>query len=334
MSDLIAHRSQVEGQMAELEQRITDLILETSSIVTTSKILDSGIAVPHAHLRRALLNVISGVVAALALTGGVILLLAVTTRKVRLRADVAAALGAPVRLSVRRLRGGFLAALPGQRSSGAAQDMLVTEHLLAQTIAKTGPHAALAIVAVGCEVEAAEVLLRLASRLSYDRAVVLVDLSEHGSLSRRRSRGGLRVAAPASPGGHEEFSGASPRHGSADLVRPVGVPSLAVGPLAEGTGSREGNDHARDRANFDVMLSLVTIDPALGADNLPSWSTDAVAMVRGGRCTPERIQATAHLVRSSGVALRYGILVGSAANDDTLGLLPDEYSKPGGIVGP
>jgi hypothetical protein len=70
----------------------------------------------------------------------------------------------------------------------------------------------------------------------------------------------------------------------------------------------------------DLMFTLVTLDPSMGAEYLATWASDAVVVVTAGRSSATRIHAVGELIRRSGTQLISAVLVGSDKSDETLGM--------------
>ena len=99
-TDILAQRTEVGGQITNLQRSVEDAKLQTAAAVAATHVIDAPKANPHSSLRAAVLNVGSGVIAGAALGMGIVLLRALTSDRLRRRQEVALALGAPVRLSV------------------------------------------------------------------------------------------------------------------------------------------------------------------------------------------------------------------------------------------
>ena len=160
-----------------------------------------------------------------------------------------------------------------------------------------------AVAAVGSNARAAAaVIAAVASHLRvYGFSVFLVDLSRDGALVRSLSK----ADAPS-------------------VFRPTGVPSLAMGPrgsrgpvidLPVGHPLRERWDDA------DIVIALVEVDPGIEVENLSSWVDQVVPLVTAGRCTAELLETTAGLIRASGLALPFAMMVGAEETDRSLGLV-------------
>jgi hypothetical protein len=83
-------------------------------------------------------------------------------------------------------------------------------------------------------------------------------------------------------------------------------------------------------AAANVLLTLVTVDPALGGDHLATWATDAIAVVTAGESSGEKIHGVAELIRLSGTRLVSAVLLGADDADESLGLMPARETVFGG----
>src|SRR5262249_39433398 len=156
----------------------------------------------------------------------------------------------------------------------------VVEHLRNAIPGSSRGPAGLAVVAIDDERAAAEALLALAVSLAQQhRRVVVADLSSGAHAA--------RLAGTHEPGLHTvNLDGVSVM-----LVVPAANDVSPAGPLSgpassNGRGwTRSGQQLAVSCAESDIILSLVTLDPAFGGDHLAEWATEAVLMVTAGAST-------------------------------------------------
>ena len=73
-------------------------------------------------------------------------------------------------------------------------------------------------------------------------------------------------------------------------------------------------------ASADLLLTLATLDPALGGDHLGTWATSAVAVVTAGESSAERVHGVGEMVRLAGMRLDSVVLVGADEGDESLGV--------------
>lgn len=324
--DLITRRSALDAQINDLQQQIEDASLSTQAAISSSHVVDQPQIVRHSAKKRAVLAVMAGLIAGLALGVGLVVFRALTSDRVRRRHDVALAIGAPVRYSVASLgpaKGAAAALLPWRRRRRGwrGHDLDALVHGLAGAVlapsagsvgGRQGPVPAgdgrslgqgLALAAVDNARVAASVLAALAGHLKeLGLTVFLVDLSASGVLAASDARSGA----------------------SLEVFRPGGVPGLARGPRwgeAVTPVPLRAADAWHDRwAAADVVLVLAEVNPGIDAENLATWVPQVVPLVTAGSSTPELLETTAELVRAARLELPFALMVGSDDTDESIGL--------------
>lgn len=283
--------------------------MTATQLVQGSQILDAATATPSSRFKHAGLYAVGGLIAGLLLGLAVVIARALVSDRLRRRDDVAHALGAPVRLSVtgvrrRRWR-------PGQRGLAAAQRPGVQR--IAAHLWEVLPHrdmrpAALAVVAVDDTSVPALSLVSLALSCAREgRSVVLADLCP---------------GAPAARLLGVRHSGTGPVNADGTrLVIAVPENDIAAGPLRPASGSAPQPDPelARACASASVLLTLVKLDPSLGAEHLATWARNAVLMVTAGQSTWTRIHTAGEMTRLGGVHLVSAVLIDADKSDESLG---------------
>ncbi len=286
--------------------------VDTISAVDGSKVLDPGAPVKRS-IKKTVYDVGGGLAGGLALGMGFIIAETVISDRPRRRDDVARALGAPVWLSVGRIRlsrlrrGRYLLA-----AARRVKVLRIAEYLRGAVPSRTGRVAALAVVPVGDPRIAALSVVSLAESCAQQGLkVVLADLC--------RGTPAARMLRAKAPGVRE--------------VNVFGVPVTVavpdrddlppVGPL----GRARPEDNAADPlavacGSADLLLTLADLDPALGAEHLPGWATDAVVVVTVGRASSAKISVVGEMIRLAGVSLTSGVLVGADKTDESLGAAP------------
>lgn len=326
LNDLITRRADLASQVSQLSQTIQSEKIQMDGVTQGSHVLDPATVNPTPAKRRAVLLVASGVIAGLALGVALVLFRAVLTDRLYRRADIAAAAGVPVVLSVGRV-GGRRRSRRRARERAAAR--LVTELELAED---TPARWALLSVASGpdARVVAASLVAQLAER---GTRVEAVDLTESGGLDRD-----IAAAVP----GAEELSRVT-------CVRPNEVPTLGGPPPAlrgpgaarelviERIGPREVTVTASTRGGqggtSDVSLVVAEVAPAIGADHLTGWADQAVFVLTSGKVTAERLQVAASLVRASGLRPHCAVVTRADPTDESLGLLAEPESGTPDVAG-
>jgi capsular polysaccharide biosynthesis protein len=339
-SDILAERTQLNSQITSMQQAIEEATLQTDAAVVSTHVIDPVQAVPFSAKRAAVLRVLSGGVLGLALGAGLVLFQALTSERVRRRQEVALALEVPVRYSVAwrghgRAPRDWLPTRGRQRGGTPRQrDLDILAHGLETALSAGSPSSpgprrgitgvsggrnrtGLALAALGNAPVAALVVSELALRLAQlGRSVFLVDLSERGELAEVAKRRGRESRTDG-----EEYATMM------EVVRPAGSPALAVGPRLGAPGSSLGGEHRAAWESADVTLALVEVDPALDVSTLRTWTDQIVPLVTAGTSTAELLQTVAELVRSSGVAMPFAMMVGTDPTDESWGMT--EAPPPG-----
>ena len=102
------------------------------------------------------------------------------------------------------------------------------------------------------------------------------------------------------------------------------LPALSAGRLRAVPPGDHG--HAADPlavacGSADLLLTLADLDPALGAEHLSGWATDAVVMITAGRSSSAKIRAVGEMIRLADLSLVSGVLVGADKTDESLGTI-------------
>jgi capsular polysaccharide biosynthesis protein len=305
--DVLSRRSQLSAQILTLQQQISASKLATDSVAQASHVLDPARANDASPLRRAVLLGASGLIGGTCLGVAIVLFGALTSFRLRRREEVALAVGVPVRYAAAGLRHGWGPSRVSGRRVGpraAAHGRAVLVHGLV-TALRADPR--LAVVTVGrTAVDDAALLVALTGielASAQHTGVVLVDLGDRprlGALVHRllaHSSDSRPVVAPT-------------------VVRPEGAAPLAPGPFADGGAAGEAAETA---AAGEIVLSLFTLEPDTGADELPGWADRAVVLVQAGSATAEQLRTAAELLRSAGIEPAFVVLLGTDRTDESLG---------------
>jgi capsular polysaccharide biosynthesis protein len=323
--DAVAQQPEISGLQAQLkvatsalgslEQAVTGNQTTTLPAVTAalkgSQVL-SVAALPRSKLKPLATYALAGLIAALALSLSIVLVRALVSDRLRQRDDIAYALDAPVKLSVGPLRARrWRPAWPGRAARRKAGMRRVIAHLQNSVPRSIRGPAALATVAVDNAPVAARAVAALATfYASKGQQVVVADLSRGAHLARL-----LRVKRP---GVHTvtrngvSYTVTVPERDYAAPAGPLRAASPAEGPA----GPVPGGD-AYSAA--EVLLTLVTLDPALGGDHLATWATKAVVLVSTGLSSAERIRGVGEMIRLAGTRLDSVVLIGADSSDESLG---------------
>jgi len=320
LPSLRAQRDQAIATLDELVQSNNSDKASTQEATTAeikqSQVLDAAAPIPpHSRLKHLLLYAVVGLIGALVLALGLVVLRALMSERLYRRDDVATALGAPVRLSTGKA--GLSRWRPGRKGLAAAGTPAIRRIVAyLRSTAAAGSHGtpALAVVPVDDLQVPAISLVSLATSCAEQMGlrVMVADLCRTAPAARllgvtdvgvhtvRVDRGNIIVAIP----GDADVAPAGPlRHQAAEAQFPPCDKELAAAFAAA-----------------DLLLTLAALDPSVGGDHLVTWAPDAVAMVTAGESSWTRIQAAAEMIRLSGVRLAAGVLVGADKTDESLGV--------------
>ncbi len=314
LSSLAKKQSQATAALTALEQAVAanqaEAIVADDAIVHDSNVLDPASALPpHSRLKHLLEYGAIGLIAGLVLGLGFVVVGALMSDRLRRRDDVAHVLGAPVKLSVGRVRLGRRYGLATTQGMNVKR---IVAYLNSAVQARRDGPASLAVVAVDDMHVPALCLASLAvSWAQQGLRVMVADLCEGGPAAWL-----LGVTGP----GVQTTS----VHG-AQLVVAVPEPDdvAPVGPLHSRPGRRRATEPlAAACASADLLITLAALDPSVGGDHLAGWARDAVVMMTGGRSSAARIRAVSEMIRLAGIRLISGVLVGADKTDESLGLAP------------
>jgi hypothetical protein len=313
LNSLQTQNGQAINTLTEVRQYATDTVASTRAttrqIVSGSQVLDNATLLSHSTLKGGLLYGGGGLLGGLIVGMAIVIVGAVASGRLLRRDDIAYAIGAPVRLSVGPLPG--TRRLPDVLGLGAARrrdSERVLEHLRnAVPRSPRGP-VGLAVVAVDNEQVVAREIVALAVSIAKEGSrVVLADLSTGAHAARILHTSGPGVSTVSMEG--------------ANIV--VMVPArddvAPVGPLVGQAGQNGRQPADESLASADVVLSLVTLDPAFGGDYLATWATEVVAVVTAGQSTVVRVRAVGEMVRLAGTPLISVMVIDSDSRDESLG---------------
>jgi hypothetical protein len=320
LKKLQEQRTQTTAASTQLRQTAIDSQINdgsaTNAAVKGSVVLDAAVPLAHSRLKPLLLDIAVGIVVGLLLGMVIVILQALTSDRLRQRDDVARALGAPVKLSVRSgpPKGRLGRFLPSRRRSAVDADIeRVAAHLGRAVPGSSKGPAALAVVPVDDSGIPAQSLVSLAlSVAGQGRQVVVADLCGGAPAA--------RLLGATDPGVHVV--------NARDTRLVVAVPEpgdvAPLGPLNGGRGPDQRSPFAEEAAaasaRADLLLTLVSLDPSLYGEHLATWATDAVAVVTAGWSSWTKIHSAGEMVRLSGVRLVSAVLTGADSTDESLGL--------------
>ena len=302
-----------------LQQAIPDFQVTKTAAVEASGILDPAAPIARAPgplgkgARIPIRYAVTGLIAGLALGLGLAIVLELVSDRPRRREDIARALGGPVTLSVGSVPAGRRA---GLASAGGDDVQRIVAHLRDNLPGSSrGAAAALAVVAVDNAQVAALPLVSLAVSCAREgRQVLMADLSSGAHAARLLGAGDPGVRAVSADGAdlvvavpdRDDVVPAGPVHRASPLAQPEpGAAALAAA-----------------FASADLLLTLVTLDPSLGAEHLATWAANAVVVVTAGRSSWERLRGVGEMIRLAGTRLVCAVLIGTDSTDESLGATP------------
>jgi hypothetical protein len=314
---LEAKQGQVENRLKQLQKATSSYAIHTQvsnqTVKHGSRVLDQAKATARSRIKYPALYAIGGLFGGLAIGMGWVIASALISTRPRRRYDIARALGAPVRLSVGRIRVSKLTARRSPDSAGGRGVQQIAAHLRGAIRRQQGA-ASLAVVAVDDTLVPALAVISAAMMCARDGSrVIIADQTPGAELG--------RMLGCAGPGLHRQVAGqrdltvAIPEEGVAPPSGPIRRSLSTVSP----GGADPELEHAYHSA--DVLVTFLTIDPGLGADHLPTWARDAVVILTAGKPSATKIRTTAELIRLSGTALVSAVIVGADKLDDSLGVL-------------
>jgi capsular polysaccharide biosynthesis protein len=292
----------------------------TQQVVQGSEVLSAASLVKSSRLGEIALYAGGGLLGGLVLGLAIVIIGAITSDRLRRRDDIAYAFGAPVRLSVGSLRESRL--VPARRGEATARRgrmERIVEHLHNAVRGNSSRPVGLAVVAVDDARTVARAVVDLAVSSAKDRRqVVLADLSQGAHAARLLGIDRPGIGTASADGMHIV------------VVVPEANDVAPAGPLRSHPSSAE--DMPADEAlasvyaRADLVLSLVTLDPASGGEHLATWATDVVAVVTAGQSSVVRVHAVGEMIRLAGARLGSVVVIGADKSDESLGVIDTAYS--------
>ena len=307
------------GQQEQIMQYVTGTEATaktvTNSIVTGSNVLDPATALPRSRVKGPALYFVGGLFGGIVVGMGGVILAALLSRRLRRRDDVAAALGAPVRLSVGPLRPRRWPPRLRPQAATRNRDMRrVVGYLRGAVPGSSRGPASLAVVAVDdVQVVARVVAALAASCASQGKQVVVADLSSDAHLAHQLGVSDPGIH-PVSQNGANLMAVLPER----EEVAPIGP---MPGGLSPAVPAQADAALVTACSSADLLLTLAVLDPAFGGDHLGTWATNAVAVVTAGESSVEKIHSVGEMIRLAGVRLDSVVLIGADKRDESLGVM-------------
>jgi capsular polysaccharide biosynthesis protein len=330
LDKLRTQRTNAENALSSLQQAVagnqSTTLPTLTAAIKNSQVL-SVTSIPYPVKRTLVTYVALGLIGGLAVALGIVIIRALVSDRLRRRDDVAYALDAPVKLSVHTLRSRRrLVPWPGRGAKRDRDMKRVIAHLRSAVPRRTHGAQGLAIVAVDTAPVVARAVTELASSFAgIGTPVIAADLSSGAHLA--HLSGVKRPGVHAVSHNGSTFTMAVPER---DDLAPVGP----LPPFNSPPGGARGLDPLVSSDGTHLLLTLATLDPAVGADHLATWASDAVVVVSAGESSAERIHSVGEMIRLAGLRLDSVVLLGADKADESLGLTPRPDEQVGvGVLG-
>ena len=318
LGKLRAEQTSATATLGNLQEAINSNQITTQPAMTAaldnSQVL-SVTPVPYSKKKKLITYGAIGLIGGLALGLIIVIIRALVSDRLRRRDDIAYALDAPVRLSVSTLGARHTLTLRPGRAAKRNLDMKrVIAYLHSAVPRSTQSPAGLAIVAVDNAPVVARAVAALAtSYASQGTQVVTADLSSGAYLAHLSGVKGPGIQTVSRDG--VNIMMAVPDRNDPAPVGPLPPVTSPAGP-AQAVDALVASD-----ISADLLLTLVTLDPALGGDHLATWATNAVVVVSAGQSSAERIHGVGEMIRLAGMRLDSAVLIGADKRDESLGLV-------------
>jgi capsular polysaccharide biosynthesis protein len=328
LTKLHAQQTTAANALSSLQQAVAGNEATTQPDVTAalqgSQVL-SVTSLPFPKKKILVTDIGLGLVAGLGIALAIIIIRALISDRLRRRDDIAYALDAPVRLSLHTLSSRRrLLPWPGRAAKRKRDMRRIVAYLHSTVPPRTQGPAGLAVVAVDNAPVVARAVAELAtSHAARGEEVVVADLSQGAHLAHLLGVKGSGAHPVSRNGVH--FTMAVP-----DRNDPA-----PAGPLPPGSPparhAQPGDPLIASWASADFILTLVTLDPAVGGEHLTTWTSTAVVVVSAGQSSAERIHGVGEMIRLAGTRLDSVVLIGADKDDASLGLMrrPDEQAGVG-----
>ncbi len=291
LAELQAHQLTLASQIGALSQQAEAGRFDAQTTDVRTRLVGSGHAPARPLARTTALNILAGILLGFTGAAAWVIVGAIVSDRVRSRAEVSVALGAPVAVSVR-------ARSALRRSDAPANPLARVVRHLGAVLAAPGPDGRrLLVLAVDRVGPVADAVAALARELAADgRSLLLVDVSGEGRFP--------------------EVLGVEP----GAVVTAGGDPAATV--ILLGSSALRHPDVETLPSPADTVLVLATLDPAVGAHHLAHWATKTVAVVTAGRSTATWLHSVTEMVVDAGLVLDSVVLLGADPHDRSVGRAP------------
>jgi capsular polysaccharide biosynthesis protein len=318
ISKLRTEQTSAEATLSSLQSAISENQTTTGADLTAaldnSRVL-SVTPLPYSTKKKLVTYAAIGLIGGLGLGLTIVLVRALVSDRLRRRDDIAYAIDAPVKLSVSTLGGRrTLIPRPGRAARRDLDMQRVVAHLHGAVPRNSQVPVSLAIVAVDNAPVVAQAAAALAtSYASRGARVVAADLSSGASWARLAGVKGPGVQTASRDG--VTVTMAVPDRDDRSPIGPLPSVTSPAGP------ARAGDPLVASDVAADLLLSLVTLDPAFGGEYLATWAANAVVVVSAGQSSAERIHGVGEMLRLAGLRLDSVVLIGADKRDESLGLV-------------
>lgn len=327
LADLRSQQSDATNALNSLKQSADYSQLSaqetTAQMIRGSEVLSSAAPRKRSVKKTLALYAVGGLVGGLVVGLAIVVIGAITTDRLRRRDDIAIAVGAPVKLSVGPLRGHkWVPHLRGNFGRRNRDMERVVEHLRNAVPAHPRGAAGLAVVAVDDAPTVAQAVIKLAIASSQQRRqVVLADLSTGAPAARQ-----LGITGPG-------IGTVSPEGVSIAVMVPEAEDVAPLGPLGNPPAGSEQmmEGLAETCSHADLILSIVTLNPAFGSDYLRTWATDAIVVVTAGQSTATRLNAVGEMIRLAGTRLASVVVLDAERSDESLGTVTADFQPAAAV---
>ena len=275
---LVNERTNDANQISQIQSQAQQAQVSERAAANGSQVLDPAVAVQVSAKKVTAMDALTGLIAGLGIGIGIVIVGAIISDRPRRRSEVAAALGAPVDLSVGRYVPPLVFRQFRLRRSlkrpGVTMQM-VARRLGARLDAE--PSSTLAAVAVGPTGATAIGVATLALWLASEgKRVVLVDTADGRPLA-------ALFKAKGVPGSPQPiiFDGLL-----LTLIVAPEDPSAMIGEVFE---------------DDDAVLVLASVTPSIGADHIATWAKSAVVFVTAGQVTGTLMLSTSQIPAKQGL---------------------------------
>jgi capsular polysaccharide biosynthesis protein len=311
-----------QDKVAFIQQQVLDQNVVASNM-NSSRMLDAAAPILVSAKKNLVIKAGTGLIGGLFLGLGFVVIRALISDRLWKRQDIAQTLGARVRLSTGRPPRWHWLPFPRRLRKNQQhhpETELMVRHLDQRIIWAKRPRPALAVVSVDdvhtCSIVVASLAYALADS---GRNVLVADLTGTGRLA------GLLGVTKA--GTYESRFSEPGRRITVHLPDSHGGPAEGCY-LHLGDNNRSGGsgDVALDSSwdVADVVLSLATLTPALGADHLGTWASRAAVVVTAGQSSGAKIRATGEMIRLAGLEIDTAVVLNADRTDEGVGVTDPE----------